>query len=679
MTMRARLLALLCLFVASASNAAPAFHYDRPVIAGGPGPNRLNVDGPLLGGARRLTYSGTTPTGGLEDLRLYDAAGQEVAYLLIPPALPAEEWEPGSLLPIAATEKRSGFEVDLHQLRHIDRLRLSGVAAPFLKRVSLEGSGDRQRWVTLVAEGTLFDLPEERLVQTELSFPPADLRYLRLRWDDRNSAVVSAPASASVHVAGPGAAPPALRLAVTFERRPSEPRVSRFRIHLPAAHLPIAALQLTCGGEHLRRKAEVTEPRLFDTEVKPTMLGTQLLQRTSRGDAVADDLRIALLPPQGPQLDLEVDDGDNPPLDLTGVEIELLPLPWIFFESRGGENLTARFGDPKLAAPRYDLEAVRRTVDKLTLHEAHWGERRTFEPAEQEAAQMTDDLPAGGPLQDRPDWQFTRSIDTDTAGLAAIVLDAAVLAHSPQLRDLRIVDANGQQVPYVLERLAAPLSVELPDLEPLPARTPQYRSESRYRLQLPSAQLPPSQLVLQTSSRVFQRHVAVLVERPAKDARSEPFQQNVAMASWQHRDPSSAASDLVLVLPPLPAADAELRMDEGDNAPLPLGRPRLLLPGYRLRFFVRAAAETPLTLLYGNPRAAAPRYDLSLLAPRVLEAAVQQVALGPEVGADADRRARRPEGDIPRQLFWGALGIAVVGLLVLIARLLRTPAKAPPP
>ncbi len=73
----------------------------------------------------------------------------------------------------------------------IDRFRVDGIAAPFLKRVRLEGSGDRARWTLLVDEGTVFDLPAEQLRQTELEFTPGTYRYLRVTWDDTRSGRVA--------------------------------------------------------------------------------------------------------------------------------------------------------------------------------------------------------------------------------------------------------------------------------------------------------------------------------------------------------------------------------------------------------------------------------------------------------------------------------------------------------
>ena len=72
-------------------------------------------------------------------------------------------------------------------------IRVQGLPAPHLKRLTLEGSGDRERWTMLVAEGTLFDLPDEQLRQNALGFAAGSYRYLRVTWNDANSGRVPNP------------------------------------------------------------------------------------------------------------------------------------------------------------------------------------------------------------------------------------------------------------------------------------------------------------------------------------------------------------------------------------------------------------------------------------------------------------------------------------------------------
>ncbi|MDQ2673971.1 MAG: hypothetical protein M3Y40_04890, partial [Chloroflexota bacterium] len=83
---------------------------------------------------------------GLADLRLVDATGRDVPYLLVYPRTTDPGWQDGSILPIdTVRDKSSGFEVDLGALASVDALHVDGIPPPFLKRLVLEGSGDRQR------------------------------------------------------------------------------------------------------------------------------------------------------------------------------------------------------------------------------------------------------------------------------------------------------------------------------------------------------------------------------------------------------------------------------------------------------------------------------------------------------------------------------------------------------
>ncbi len=660
--------ALFRVFTAAADS--PHFQHERAVIPGGRGPNRLSVDVPQLAGAQPLRYesrAGAPPRflGGLGDLRLYDASGREVGYLLIAPPAPTERWRDGSVLPIQATEEESGFEVDLGSAVRIDRLRLSGIPAPFLKRVRLQGSGDRNHWSVLVDSGTVFDLPDEHLKHTEIGFAPGEFQYLRITWDDRNSASVPLPTGVTARAVTPSAAPALVSVPVTFERRSSEPGRSRFRLLLPGAHLPVTAIELTCGGGHLLRDARVSEPRLSGATVIPVSLGSSTLRRAVRGDVVAADLRVPILRPDGPDLDLVVDDGSNPSLELLAVSAELAPLPWVFFESAAGETLAARFGDPTLPAPHYDLEAMRESVESVQLADAHWGESE-LSPLPTAAVPEGNGLPATGAPIDPSTFQYARTLPAGQTGLTAVVLDAAVLAHSRGLADLRIAAADGHQVPYVFETLDEPLTLDLDELRPVVAPTPKRPGESHYRLRLPYENLPAAQLVLTTTARVFDRRVTLTVERPPIDARSEPRTETVVSTTWRHADPDDAAPALVMNLPSLPVATVELVIDEGDNSPLPLSRPKLLLPANRLRCFRDSGQE--LTLLYGQPSLGAPRYDLALLAPQVIGARANEVVPAPEALA-ANLPAKYGTAT-QTQLFWGALIVAVVVLLVLIGRLL---------
>lgn len=461
---------------------------------------------------------------------------------------------------------------------------------------------------------------------------------------------------------------PPLMTPLIVERRPSEPGRSRFRLRLPGGRMPIVALHLDAGEGQVFRDVKVLEARLSGTQLAPVVIGRGTLTRGAEGNITAADLRIAIESPTEAQLDLEVDDRDNPP----GVTAELGALPWIYVNAPAGA-LTARYGNSTLTAPRYDLEAAREHIHIDDVPNATWGEPRARSAGEN-AADMAAPLPIAGASLDPSSFSYVRTIPAGNAGVMAVSVDAGLLAHSAGpgsgFADLRVVDTANRQIPYIVERTAEPLSLDLSVGKmpsPPPALPPVRSGRSVYRLVYPIGGLPAGRLVLTTTARVFDRRVSVAEERePDRQRHRDRWIDTLATAQWVHADQDKPAMPLTLDVPALHAAELLVIVEEGDNTPLPLGGARLLLPSYRLRLFREANA--PLRAVYGRAGESTPQYDLALLATRVLGTAVTDVAL------DAEQPIRSPESTaafMSPRLFWGALTIAVIVLLALIVRMLK--------
>jgi hypothetical protein len=662
----------------AAQSPAPSFRYERPVALTGHAPYRVDPDVALVAGAQpfSVTRAGDRfiASRGLDDLRFYDSSGIEVPYLLVPPPAGEPEWRSSRVLPVAPTRKTSGFEADFGEPTFADAIRVNGIPPPFLKRLVLEGSGDRARWTMLAAEGTLFHLPDERLEQTSLTFTAGAYRYFRVTWNDTNSGVVPLPASVEVRLASQAAAAhPPLRLPLAVERRPSEPGVSRFRVQLPASKLPVVALELDVAGGHILRSAQVSEPRLSGEQVVDQNVGEATLRRVVRDGIAADALRISIAQPREARLDVVVDDGDNPPLDVRSVTAVFAELPWIYLE-RGEATITARYGDPALAAPRYDLEAARDVVSAAGTAAAQWGPARALSAST--AAPRPLDMPETGATLNAGDFRFSRAIPAGS-GLVAVPLDAAVLAHSGALTnnfaDVRVLDDGGRQVPYLLERRSEPTIVDVRlEKRDLPAAIAErYPRRSAYVVDLPYRALPSARLAVHTRAAVFERDVALGVLVSADERRRQPHVEELRSARWQHADRDVPARPLMLNVPERRTGEIVLLVDEGDNQPLPIEKVTLLLPAYALRLY--RPADRPLKLVYGRDDLLRPRYDLALLAPRVLGSAAPDVYPGPEQGG---RETAAPATLVSPVAFWAALALAVVVLLGLIVRLVRRDATA---
>jgi hypothetical protein len=270
-------------------------------------------------------------------------------------------------------------------------------------------------------------------------------------------------------------------------------------------------------------------------------------------------------------------------------------------------------------------------------------------------------------------FKYVRTVPSGDARLVTIPLDAAALAHSASggggFSDLRVIDSGGRQIPYLVERASEPLALDL-DVERLaaPPKTlaPSRSTRSVYRVKYPFPGLPASRLVLPSSARVFERAITVAVEREPNERRRDPFLAALVSTRWMHADQDNPATPLTVNIPPMQETDLLVIVDEGDNAPLPIGRAQLLLPSYRLRLFRPGA--TPLRVAYGRTDLGFPQYDLALLGTQVMGAPALDVVAGAEQPNNASDTGATL---VSPCLFWAALGAAAIVLVGLIARLLR--------
>lgn len=262
------------------------------------------------------------------------------------------------------------------------------------------------------------------------------------------------------------------------------------------------------------------------------------------------------------------------------------------------------------------------------------------------------DAPAGAPV-DRSDFRYARPLGAVPRGLVSLTLDAHVLSRSRALQDVRIVDAKSDQVPYLVVPLQTPVLVAL-----AVPRAIREGKQSIYRLALPYDPLPNgTELELMTDMPVFERDV--LLRRPLDESRGREA-EIIDRLSW--KSTPSLRTNLAIGR----GRAIEIVVDEGDNAPLPITSAKLRLPGFALRFVSPGA---PLTLLYGDPSIAAPRYDLALVSSQVIGQPARTIVLNGAVPAE------RPEGHRELRLFGAAIAVAVVVLLITLARLVR--AKTP--
>jgi hypothetical protein len=289
--------------------------------------------------------------------------------------------------------------------------------------------------------------------------------------------------------------------------------------------------------------------------------------------------------------------------------------------------------------------------------------------------------PPPGAAVDPSSFAYSRAVAPGPAALVVLPLDVGALCHSRgplgRFADVRVVDDENRQVPYLLDEASEPLELPI-SIGPVQATSAQRQSSeghhrSTYLVMLPFLRLPEADLVVEPSAQTFRREVQLWEQGPGDRRPREPWTATIATRVWQHNDQSLAAPPLVL-----PARDRDTRflyltIDEGDNAPLPLTSARLRLPAWRLRFY--RPEGRPMRLLYGNRDAETPKYDLALVRAEVMREPAVEISVGPEPPQKETAAIVSPP------VFWGFLIAAVVVLIALIARLAtsRSSEGLPPP
>ena len=599
----------------------------------------------------------------LEDLRLFDAQGREVPYLIERPVTPRQRMAAALGFVARLQSENTVLEFETGVTQSVAAVRLQSPAPEFLKSVRVEGSFDRRNWNVLTESQALFRQRGgvERLT---IDFVAAHWRFLRLTLDDRRSSPVPfTGAEVQVEAEAPVPVEP---LNITLEKRTEEAGETRLQLRAAGANITLAGLTFATPEPLFMRSITLSHSRYADDEVQSVVFSRDTIFRTGTGDeakserlTVASDVELL-----STDILVTILNEDNPPLQVTQVSAARRPVYLVWQCSAAGE-VHLLSGNPECDAPRYELASMKANLRGATLVGGEAGPiqlnpaHRPFDPL---AA-----IPTEGASLDVSEWEFRKPVIVEEEGLQELELDLEVLsAAAPSLGDLRLM-RYGKQVPYVMERPSGSRTL-MPKVTR--ADDPARPTVTRWAIELPEVSLPLVRLTARTPAAYFERGVRLLEER--QDERGSVQMANLGSASWTRKD-ERASVPLTLSIHSRPkSARLFLEIENGDNPPIPLTQLEFVYTPARLLF--KSAAGADLFLYYGQFQAAAPRYDISAALPRILSARRIKASFGPEEVL----KPGRERGVLHHEsgwLFWSVLIVVVVGLLVIIARLLPKTAQ----
>jgi hypothetical protein len=612
----------------------------------------------------------------LADLRVVDAAGREVPYLLDRDLAGrglerAPAFSPRSFRAAPAGDTTQ-LIIETGTTGRLDALDLETPVPFFLKAAHVEISADGTDWRSLGAAEPVFR--QFGAEQLRLALNRQAAAFVRVTLDDFHSRQVGF-TGAKLQPAPTRAEPPALApLGAQITRRDEFAGETVLTVTLDGRHVLLAGLGFPARDPLFMRRVTVAVREVRDAASAERTIAEGTIYRVALDGAPARaelELPLEFTPPTR-ELLVHIHNGDSPPLALDGVQARQHPVNLRFLAPAAG-GYTLLSGNPQAEAPRYDLAAFAGELRDAGATGVIPGDLEAmpdYHPRESLATAPLPDVPLTGAPLDAQDWPGRRVVRIERAGVQELELDPAALARArPDFADLRLLRA-GNQIPYVLEQPALARALTL---TPVPAPDAKRPTVSIWRLTLPEAGLPLHRIVLSSATPLFQRQFRL--HEKGTDENGLAYDHILATEDWRRTpEPGAPETRTITLAERLRSDTLWLETDNGDNPAIALGAVQAVHPVVRLVFKV---AETDgFALAYGNKSAHAPRYDLSLVAVKLLTASrnIASLAAGGQTAVSGGFFAGLNAG----YLFWAALGLVVVVLLAVVAKLLPKPPAAGP-
>ena len=268
-------------FAANALALSPSeWRFQQPLNVPAAGLVRIDLPPATLDAARPA----------LEDLRLSDSSGQEVAFLIEQPGpQPAAQRRPQSFrasLEPAATVLAIETGIDTP----IAGLTLESPSGAFAKIARIEGSNDGATWTLLVAARPILRLPNG-VAQLDAAFPPGVWKSLRVTLDDRRS--VPAPFT-GVLLLGERVEAPTVAANATIRSRDESPGVTRLAVDLGAANLRVARITLETSDPLFTRTVTLAVPEISEDGIREQPVADGAVHRIAVDDNVAEQLDVRI-------------------------------------------------------------------------------------------------------------------------------------------------------------------------------------------------------------------------------------------------------------------------------------------------------------------------------------------------------------------------------------------------
>jgi len=595
----------------------------------------------------------------LEDLRIYDDAGNEIPYLVEHPKPSPKIVQAARSFQTSLSTSNTVITLETGLSQPLDAITLESPAANFIKAVQIESSDDGDNW-QMLAQGKPIFRQLNSVANLKVSFRPITAKWLRLTIDDQRSAPI--PFTGVRVQAYPNDSLPGELIPATISERDENSGETRLALNLGAVNLDIASIQIETAEPLFMRQIVFAVPQISEDSIREQVIGQGVIYRVAvDGQTPSENLSAPLGNlVRSHELILFIKNGDSPPLPIKSVSIERRPAYLVFLARQAG-TFHLLTGNTRCDTPHYDLAALNMDLKSVAVAPV-----KIPSPSDNSNYRATEFMPGveeNGSSLDTATWKFRKPIKISNAGAQQIELDLDVLAHAQtSFGDLRVMRGSNQ-VPYIIERTSINRVIAPTVTLTNDAKNPKL---SRWLIKFPKSNLPLTRLTCISQTPLFDRSMSLYEQ--LSDERGAQYHHFLGNVSWT-QTPERKSKEFTMTFDGAPQSDTLfLETENGDNPPIQLEKFTAFYPATRILFKAKSGDE--LHLYYGNPNAASPRYDLSLVANQLLAADKKIASLSDEQQLI---KSSWRENQIPGKggvLFWGILALVVVVLLVIISRLL---------
>jgi len=285
----------------------------------------------------------------LADLRVYDGESQ-VQYAISEQRGGTSSHESAAkILNLGSVGGRTEFDLDMGEIGEYDRIRLQLDAKDFVVTASVTGSNQLgAKSATELPPATLYDFTLEELGSNPvLKLPASSFRYLHVKLSVgitpaqvKGASVYNLQETKAVWMSV-GSCSASSQIARTTVVTCSVP-----------LHIPVDRVRFQVDRKQVNFRRAVAISDASDHRYRASGEITRVRMNRGGTTVVSEELDVPVEHGSG-QVKITVDNGDNPPLAIAGVQLVSVERR-IYFDSQGKSLLRLYYGDDKLEPPVYD-------------------------------------------------------------------------------------------------------------------------------------------------------------------------------------------------------------------------------------------------------------------------------------------------------------------------------------